>query len=490
MEKSQETKKRYINVEMVPAKITYFLMDGYYGSINPFMNIFYVSLGLTASQAGMITGTSFFVAFIAGPLWGCLADATGHRKIIYLVLCVGTGSAVFSIPWIADAIRITDNNNNNNASCLNTVVNYSSHNECMSTPHLVNSHHVFNVLLVVNIIAFTFFASLNCYIHGIVMYVVNTRDTKTNYGPQKVFSSIGYAFFNFSSGLAVDYYNPGDMSPYTAAFFVFISCILCITPMGYILLKQAKWEKEENERDDRVPIARHLISVFRKLDSIIFLLTVAITGIANNVFQCFVFLLMEDTMDSSKTVMTLAVTSCVVAELIVFPMSSKFIKFFRGAIPSIAIGTLSYLPRFMLMTYVTNPWLMLPIQLFHGLGLSLSWAAEMEHTYKIFPKEIKLTAITIVSSIYFVAAGAIANILGGIVYHKYGGIVLFRGTGVFCGAWSIFMTLYYGLKHLTKKRRNRTTPANYLSRDVEMEIPGEEDNLPPSSISTEEMNRV
>lgn len=465
---SQQQRRQLINYEMIPAKFTYFLTDGFYGSINPFMNIFYLSLGLTASQAGAITGISFVVAFIAVPLWGMLADATGYRKLIYLILCIGTGSTVFSMPFIARAFTTS------NETCIpiylnitsNTTVNMTSQIECF--PRIQMSPNAIYVLAMMNIVGYTFFPSLACYIHGLVMNVVNTRERKTNYGPQKVFSSIGYAFFNLCSGLLVDHYSPEGMSKYTAAFFVFLGCILFITPSGYYLVGQGKWTKKEPQREDKTPITYLLISVFKKLDSCLFLVTVAITGIANNIFQCFVFMLMEDTMHPSETLKTLTITTCVVAELIVFPLSSRIIKLVGGPIPAMAIGTFSFLPRFLLMSWVRNPWLMMPLQLFHGLGLSLAWAAEMDYAYRIFPNEIKLTAITIVSSIYFVASGAISNIVGGIVYNNYGGVVLFQGTAVFCGLWAVFMTFYYGTKHQLSKKKARLNPTQNVSEDFQV----------------------
>ena len=66
-----------VDVEMIPAKVTFFLTDGYFGSILPFMNVFYVSLGLSVTQAGIISGVSLAVSSIFNPLWSTLADATG-----------------------------------------------------------------------------------------------------------------------------------------------------------------------------------------------------------------------------------------------------------------------------------------------------------------------------------------------------------------------------------------------------------------------------
>ena len=439
---------------MIPAKFSYFLNDGYYASFNPFLNIFFISLGLTATQAGLITGISFAVSALAGPLWGILADSTGYRKLIYIILCFGTASTVFSMPWIAKA---TIEKTENNLTCLDnhTTTEISAvTSNCTSSYHLLNSDHLFYTLLSLNIIARIFFGALPCYIDGIVMNIVTQRQD-TSYGAQKVFSPIGYAFFNFLSGVAIDHYKPKDMSQYTASFFVFLPCIVCLTPIGFILVRQAKWEENDNISNDNISVATHIISVCRRYDTIIFLLTVTVSGFALNIFQGFCFLLMDE-MQASKITMTLAVVICTISELTVYPFSSDLIRLLRGPIPCIAIGIFSYFPRYMLMSYVVNPWLILPIQLLQGIGLSLSWAAQIEHTYKLFPREVKMTAITIVSSIHYVASGSIANVLGGIVYHNYGGRILFRGCAVICVTWSIFVAIYFKVRNQKERSQSKS----------------------------------
>ena len=72
--------KQLVDVEMIPTKLTFFLTDGYYGSIMPFMNVFYRDVGLTVTQAGIISGVSMLVSSFFNPLWSALADATGNGK--------------------------------------------------------------------------------------------------------------------------------------------------------------------------------------------------------------------------------------------------------------------------------------------------------------------------------------------------------------------------------------------------------------------------
>ena len=55
--------------DLVFARLYYFTLQGGWGFILPFMNLFYVSLGFSGKQIGLITSTSAIVGMIASPIW-------------------------------------------------------------------------------------------------------------------------------------------------------------------------------------------------------------------------------------------------------------------------------------------------------------------------------------------------------------------------------------------------------------------------------------
>ena len=63
-------------------------------------------------------------------------------------------------------------------------------------------------------------------------------------------------------------------------------------------------------------------------------------------------------------------------------------KTLGGPIPAIIIGVFSYFIRFLLISYVQNPWLILQIQRLHSVGFALFWNAAVEHTHAISNSEI------------------------------------------------------------------------------------------------------
>ena len=113
--KTTEEEKVCMDRRMLPAKITYFLAGGMMGAIIPFINVFLVSTGISITHAGYMNGVSYAAAAIAGPLWGSLADCSGYRKLVYMILSIGSLVTLFPLPWIANYVGITVNN----TTCFN-----------------------------------------------------------------------------------------------------------------------------------------------------------------------------------------------------------------------------------------------------------------------------------------------------------------------------------------------------------------------------------
>ena len=55
--------------DLLFARLYYFTLQGGWGFILPFMNLFYVSLGFSGKQIGLVTSTSAIVGMIASPIW-------------------------------------------------------------------------------------------------------------------------------------------------------------------------------------------------------------------------------------------------------------------------------------------------------------------------------------------------------------------------------------------------------------------------------------
>ena len=446
-----------VDWEMIPAKLTFFLTDGCFGSILPFINVFYKSLGLSATQAGIISGTSLAVSSLFNPLWSTLADATGYRKLVFIILCIGTATTVFSMPWIEQAVEKVEWT----TKCpSNITTNKTKLAGCHLSRRLLIPHTLFYTLLPLNVVAWIFFTSLRCYVDGTVTNVSNTREMKKNYGRQRAVACIGFALFNVITGIIIDHFHPHHMSPYTAVFYVFLPCVVCLTPVGCVLIGQAKWDQEE-QSESRQKVWKQLLLLFKQLDIVIFFVFVFVYGLVLNVYNSFFFMLMEHQFNSTKTLMSCCLAIGLGFELLTYVFAPQVMQLLRGTTISIIVGIFSFLPRYVFMSYVQSPWLMLISQPLHGLGMGLTWAAIVDHTYSSVPKDIKVSAIVFVSSVVNVGTSAAVNMVGGVMYDRMGGRLLFFYSGILAGMLGLLMVIYFTFQHQADSRESKSKRKTY-----------------------------
>ena len=78
-------------------------------------------------------------------------------------------------------------------------------------------------------------------------------------------------------------------------------------------------------------------------------------GIAFNTLSTYLTLYLQREMGADQFTLTMCTLSNTLVQLIAYPLSSALIKRV-GALPVITIGLLSYLPRLVLLSYISNPW--------------------------------------------------------------------------------------------------------------------------------------
>ena len=105
----------YINKSMIPVKITYLIWGGINGTYSIYLNPFFISVGISETRTGFLTGIMFAVSSIASPAWGMLSDYTGRQKLILCLLCFVAAGSIGSIPLIAN---IFFNPTNNPLQCV------------------------------------------------------------------------------------------------------------------------------------------------------------------------------------------------------------------------------------------------------------------------------------------------------------------------------------------------------------------------------------
>lgn len=467
-----------IDTHMIPCKITYLFWGGVIGTNSPFLNPFFVSLGLTTSQAGFITGFRSVASLLANPFWGFLADYSGRRRLVTFCLCFGSLVAVFPIPWVVSAVQKHSVINNTCTNATLGEVHFPEH--CFVRDKTL----LFYVLLSVLATGALFVIPLPGYMDTIAMTVVKTSNSGATYGGQRIWGSIGYCIFHFTAAYAADHYNVEGMSQYTAVYYFFAASCIIVFPMICYLIGQADF-KEPSARDPAdgkqgAAMRIQALSMIKNLDNIVFFITVLVSGLSMAIYMYFTLLLIKDIIpDAPKSKRSLMLVIGSISNLIMFPFTSNLIKLLRGPTQGIIVALSAYFVRYMIMSFTRNFTLLLAVNALHGFCFALAWSSMMEHLHKIVPAELKLTMFMLLSAVHFGICGLIANIAGGKLYDLYGGQLLFRGTGIMCAVWIAVMVLYHTMKCLKRKREafsktatqeetNATPSVNNTDTDVEM----------------------
>ena len=92
---------------MIVTKITYFFWGGLIGTFYVYLYPFFVSIGIPESKAGIITGLSFAVMSVTGPIWGILTDYTGRQKVVVTVMGLCSATWIASVPFIGEGKEFT-----------------------------------------------------------------------------------------------------------------------------------------------------------------------------------------------------------------------------------------------------------------------------------------------------------------------------------------------------------------------------------------------
>lgn len=479
-----------VNLSTIPLKIACFLAGGVIGSHVAFLNVFFVSTGLSKFKAGIITGLTYAPPIVAGPVWGYLADFSGRRKLILTVLCLGAVLPLFSTPWVARAIYPQSKfecGNSNGTRVLHAEINGTDGSELsdMSYLSLYGSRAecerlrdeavdtLFWVLLAIMLVESVFLVPLQPHVEAIVMGVVKSGSPETSYGAQRIFGCIGLSLANFCAGKAIAHYKVKDISPFSAAFFLLIPCALLLIPVAWYLLNRLKdglkarrdEEDGENEKEglqceDRIEEKSHfnqIVQLCVNMDVVLFLLTVLIVGLANSVSLNFSFLYVTEIMQVNKSEMTYVIVTSTLSEAIMFPFTAKTIKLLRGTMPSIIVGCMAHFVRFLVMSYDIPFGVFVGLQTLSSLGFALAFAAMMEHCHVITPEPIRVTMNTIMTTLFFIVSAFVANIVGAKIYEMYGGKVLFFGQSLLCGVWSFVILCHYFSKQWRRSNSSRDT---------------------------------
>ena len=385
---------------MIFPSMYYFL---YYGAISilfPFLALFYQSQGLSGGQIGLLAAISPIISFFGAPLWTGAADASRRHKLVAMLSTVGVVIVTFIFPSISSFSGL---------------------------------------LLMISLFAI-FGAPTGSLVDAAVLTMLGNR--KERYGRIRLWGTIGYGVIAPFAGNLI-----GRLG-LNWAFWGYAILMLG----GLLVITQIPFRQSHSNGSFR----GGLRVLFANQSWMLFLVMVFIAGIGMATINNYLFVYMQS-LGASKTLMGFALTVSTISEIPAMFFSDRLLRRF-GARGMLVIAMTTIGLRLLCYSLTTQPWVVLVIQLVHGLTFAAIYTAGVHYADQIAPPGMKSTTQGMFSGTLMGFGSAAGGLLGGLLLDRFspGGMYAFSGTLVLVGL-IVFLIVERRLVAKTEQSRINTT---------------------------------
>jgi PPP family 3-phenylpropionic acid transporter len=363
--------------KMVLPSMYYFL---YYGAISflfPFLALFYKGQGLTGGQIGLLAAISPIISFFGAPLWTGTADATHRHKLVTIISLLGVVTMALILPGIASFAGF---------------------------------------ILAISLYAFLG-SPTNALTDSAVLSLLGDR--KERYGRIRLWGTIGYGVMAPIAGEIIGRFGL-KWAFWGYAILMFV---------GLLVVVQIPFRQSHSYGS----FVGGMRSLFANQPWMLFLVMVFIGGIGMATINNYLFIYMES-LGASKALMGIALTVSTLSEIPAMFFSDRFLRRFgaRGLL-IVAMTTIGL--RLICYSLTTSPWVVLVIQLVHGLTFAAIFIAGVSYADQVAPPGMKATTQGMFNGTLMGFGAATGGLLGGLLMDRFspGGMYAIVGTVVLVG---------------------------------------------------------
>ncbi|KAK2172255.1 hypothetical protein NP493_978g00021 [Ridgeia piscesae] len=155
-------------------------------------------------------------------------------------------------------------------------------------------------------------------------------------------------------------------------------------------------------------------------------------GFAVGLVFTFLFWHLQD-LGGTPTLFGIASVINHISEIVAYFFSKKLIKSV-GHVRVLYLGLVGNICRFLYISWLRDPWWVLPFEFVTGLTHAAVWAACCSYVTQAMPAKHRATAQLIIQGIHHGLGRGCGSIVGGILVCSYGTEYVFRGYGIACVA--------------------------------------------------------
>ena len=258
-----------------------------------------------------------------------------------------------------------------------------------------------------------------------------------DYGKQRMFGGIGYGLGAIFTGTLLDYTHDVHV--------VFTIHLVAAWASIVPLLSMPSYDTSSQDMP-RLSVLQSLMRVRERLDVLSLFVLVLVFGYMFGVIGSYFPLFVYELPRGDAHFVGLAIYCSTLSELPAFFYADRIISRL-GIVPVLGMSILAYGVRFSCYTVVTNPWMLLPVELLHSLTFSLAWTAFTTYVYRASPREITGTMIGFLSSLMNGYGKFVGTIVGGWIYTSFGVLTMWA-TSAFVAPFALLVlsVFHFGIK--------------------------------------------
>ena len=229
-----------------------------------------------------------------------------------------------------------------------------------------SSHSMtFGLMLVFTLVAKIFSCNVFPLLDSAVMELL--RETRGGYSKQKAWGAVGWGLFALTTGAVIDGMSRGDRTStqFSAAFYLYLAFMFASACVVALLVFPPNTSSNPT-------LFLHSVGLLQHPSIVLFLVLSFMLGFSFGIIGTFLFLYLEE-LGSLYTVMGLTLTVACLSEIPVFIFCSHLIKHL-GHNGVLYLTLVCYAIRFLGYSFIRNPWLVIPLELLHGVTYAAAWA--------------------------------------------------------------------------------------------------------------------
>ncbi|KAH3732673.1 MFS transporter [Pelomyxa schiedti] len=343
--------------------------------------------GFDALQIGLLMSITPIGVLLSAPLWTALADKTRKHKIVWLVSLSLTVLLQVTLIWV----------------------------------------HNFYFLAVVVLLVSCARSPLGAILDATVIGLVG----KNHYGKQRLWGSLSWGLMAFASGFLIDRLGVYSM------FVQF--ALLSVVYAGLLLIQFKYFPVDLQLRVQKPAIIKSTMLLLRNWDIITVLLAAFMTSFCLSSVS-YVFIYIEQEFNVKKDLFGLyglSIACTVIMEVPIFFFSQRLTDII-GQKGMLLVSHVSLILRVSFYTVMPNEWVLLPIELLHGLVIAPMMSTAVTMLSQSAPKGFETTAQSLFTATYSGLGSCIGQVVCGVVVKKLGCLFLFQAVAVIMSTFTLF----------------------------------------------------